>query len=326
MYLPKSYTAQLWLMLISMFCWGSWANTVKMTADWRFQSFYWDYVIGVLLGSIVWGVGPGGGSSFLSSLSNSPRSAILLAILSGVVFNAANQLLVAAIEVAGLAVAFPIGIGLALVLGVTLNYILAPAANPLLLFGGVILVALAIIVDALAYRKRERGRREISRRGIVISLTSGVLMGAFYPILTRAMQEPLALGPYTVVPYFAIGVALCALPLNQWMMRQPLSGSKVSLENYATAKPQWHLWALLGGFLWDCGLQCNLIASQAKLVGPAVSYAIGQGATMITAAWGVFVWREFRDAPPGTNRLLAVMFLLFLTGLSLIALAPLWHA
>lgn len=326
LYLPKTYTAQLALMILSMICWGSWANTVKMTAGWRFQSFYWDYVIGVLLGTALWGVGPGGGGAFLENMVKASISSVLLALTAGIVFNAANQLLVAAIDLAGLAVAFPIGIGLALVVGVSLNYLLAPAANPLLLFGGVILVAFAIVVDALAYRRREGRGHGISRRGIVISLSSGLLMGGFYPILTRAMRGPGALGPYTVAPYFAVGVVLCAIPLNRWMMHRPISGSTVSFENYTMARPRWHLWALLGGFIWDCGLQANLVASQAQLVGPAVSYAIGQGATMITAAWGVFIWKEFKDAPRGTNSLLAVMFLLFLVGLSLIALAPLWHA
>src|SRR5260370_38846698 len=137
-------------------------------------------------------------------------SAILLAAMAGLVFNAANQLLVAAIDLAGLAVAFPIGIGLALVVGVILNSLLAPAANPVLLFIGVALVAIAIFVDAIAYRKREREKPAISRLSIVITLVSGLLMGGFYPILARAMQGPASLDPYTVFPFFAMGLALRA--------------------------------------------------------------------------------------------------------------------
>ena len=325
MYLPSTYFAQLLFLVCSMVCWGSWANTIKMTAGWPFQSFYWDYTLGVLLGSLLWGLGLGGGGSFLHALGSAAPSSILLAILAGVVFNAANQLLVAAIDLAGLAVAFPIGIGLALVVGVLLNYLLAPAANPVLLFGGVALVAVAILVDAIAYRKRERERAAISRRGIIISLVSGLLMGGFYPILTSAMQGPRSLDAYAVVPFFAIGLALCAIPLNLFLMLRPINGPKVAFSTYMAARPAWHLWAIFGGVVWDSGLQFNLTASRAQLVGPAVSYAIGQGATMITAAWGVFVWHEFRNAPRGTNTLLTVMFLFFLAGLGLIALAPTWH-
>jgi glucose uptake protein len=324
LYLPSTYAAQLAFLFASMVCWGSWANTVKLTPGWRFQSFYWDYVIGVLLGSFLWGLGLGGGVQFLQRLGMASGASILWAILAGVVFNAANQLLVAAIDLAGLAVAFPVGIGLALVVGVSLNYLLAPAANPVLLFLGVALVAIAIVVDAIAYRKRERERPAISRLGVIITLISGLMMGGFYPLLTRAMQGEQALDAYTVVPFFAVGLALCAIPVNLWMMRQPMVGDPVAFSNYLNAKMSWHLWGIVGGIIWNSGLQANLVASRAQLVGPAVSYALGQGATMISAAWGVFIWREFRDAPAGTGRLLAVMFLFFLTGLGLIALAPAW--
>ncbi len=312
-------------MIGSMICWGSWANAVKLTPGWRFQSFYWDYVLGVLLGSFLWGLGLGGGTLFLSTLGQASGTAIVLAVLAGILFNAANQLLVAAIDLAGLAVAFPVGIGLALVVGVLLNYILAPAANPILLFAGVALVAVAIAVDAVAFRKREREKPRVSRLGIVISLAAGLMMGGFYPILTRAMQGPRALGAYTVVPFFALGLALCAIPVNLWFMRRPLVGDPVLFANYTSAPALWHLWGIVGGLIWGAGLQFNLAASRAQMVGPAVSYAIGQGATMISAAWGVFVWREFRNAPRGTGTLLAVMFLFFILGLGLIALAPAWR-
>jgi glucose uptake protein len=325
LYLPSTYAAQLAFLFASMVCWGSWANTVKLTPGWRFQSFYWDYVIGVLLGSFLWGLTLGGGGQFLARLGMASGTSILWAILAGVVFNAANQLLVAAIDLAGLAVAFPVGIGLALVVGVSLNYLLAPAANPVLLFLGVALVAIAIVVDAIAYRKRERERPAISRLGIIITLISGLMMGGFYPLLTRAMQGVGALDAYSVVPFFAVGLALCAIPVNLWMMRRPMVGEPVAFSNYLNAKASWHLWGIVGGIIWNSGLQSNLVASRAQLVGPAVSYALGQGATMISAAWGVFIWREFRDAPAGTGRLLAVMFLFFLTGLGLIALAPAWR-
>src|SRR5665213_550718 len=232
MFEPKTYVVQLALMIASMCCWGSWANTLKLTPGWRFQSFYWDYVVGLFLASLALGTVLGGGSEFWHGLTTPSTMAIGYALLSGIIFNAANQLLVAAIDLAGLAVAFPIGIGLALVIGVILNYLLAPAANPVLLFAGVLLVAIAIVVDAMAYRKRESDSGTVSRRGILISLLCGVLMGVFYPFLTRAMQGDAALGAYTVVPYFAIGVGLCALPLNYWLMKHPFTGTPVSFSDY----------------------------------------------------------------------------------------------
>lgn len=312
-------------MLLSMCFWGSWANTVKLTPGWPFQAFYWDYVLGVGAGSLLWGLLAGGGSGFLAGLAGASGLAVLLAIASGIIFNSANQLLIAAIDLAGLAVAFPVGIGIALIEGVILNYLLAPAAYLPLLAAGVVLVAIAIVLDAVAYRRREVSRPSISRLGIGLSIVSGVLMGLFYPVLTRSMQVARPLGPYTAVPWFAIGVGLCALPMNVWVSRRPFSGTPVSFSSYTGAKLPWHFWGLMGGIIWDCGLQANLVASRAQLVGPAVSYAIGQGATMISAAWGVFVWREFPGSSRTVSTLLTLMFLCFITGLTLIALAPTRH-
>src|SRR5436305_3501028 len=168
MYQPEAYWIALLFMFTSMFCWGSWANTMKLTPGWAFPLFYWDYVIGIILGSLLWGFTLGShgaaGISFFSDIAHADSTHIIFALLGGAVFNVANLLLVAAIDIAGLAVAFPIGIGLALVVGVLLNYFIAPQGNPMLLFGGVALVVLAIVLDAMAYRRRETTRSALSAR------------------------------------------------------------------------------------------------------------------------------------------------------------------
>lgn len=327
MYEPKSYAAQLAFMLLSMFCWGSWANTLNLSPGWPFQLFYWDYVLGILFASFAWGLTLGGGPHlFFAAIASASASHIGLAILAGIIFNAANLLLVAAIGVAGLAVAFPLGIGVALLLGVLLDYVLAPAANPLLLFTGVALIAIALAVDALAYRRRESGPRPTTSAGITLSLVAGVLMGLFYPFVERSLEGAGALGPYSVAPWFALGIALCTLPVNLWLMRHPLPGQhRTSFTEYADARPLWHFWGLLGGTIWCSGAVLNFISSRSVFVGPAVAYAIGQGATMVSAAWGVFVWHEFRSAPTAARRLVPLMFVLFLAGLGAIACAPVFR-
>ncbi len=311
-------------MLLSMVCWGSWANTLKLTPGWPLQLFYWDYVLGILLGSVAWGLALGGGTGVLfPAIANADHTHLLLAVVGGIIFNAANLLLVVAIEIAGLAVAFPLGIGLALVIGVLLNYAFSPAGNVWLLFGGVILVAIAIVIDAVAYRRREQHRTKVTARGILLSLLAGVLMGLFYPVVARSMHGSGALGPYSVVPVFAVGIALCNIPANLWLMRHPLPEQKpMRMSEYFGGRAAWHFWGLVGGLVWCSGAVLNFVASQARFVGPAISYAIGQGATMISAAWGVFVWHEFREAPAEARRLIPLMFLFFLLGLGAIALAP----
>jgi glucose uptake protein len=327
MYQPEAYAAALAFMITSMICWGSWANTMKLTMGYPFQLLYWDYVIGVIIGSLGWGLTlgslGGGPLSFLNNIRQADALHILFAVAGGAVFNVANLLLVAAIDIAGLAVAFPIGIGLALVVGVLLSYVIAPKGHPGLLFGGVALVILAIVLDALAYRRRESERRSLSVRGIWISLACGILMGTFYPLVTKSITGANSLGPYSVAFFFALGTAFCAIPVNYLLMKKPLTGAApVSMTHYAQAKPTWHLWGIVGGLIWCTGAVFSFVASHAQIVGPAISYAIGQGATMVSAIWGVFIWKEFANAPDSSRRLIPAMFLFFLLGLGSIAIAP----
>lgn len=327
MYQPEVYWISLLFMLTSMLCWGSWANTMKLTPGYSFQLFYWDYVVGVVFGSLCWGLtlgNWGGGSlSFAANIRAADMRHILLAVVGGVVFNLANLLLVAAIEIAGLAVAFPIGIGLALVVGVLLNYAISPKGSPLLLFGGMALVILAIVLDALAYFRREHQRRSISARGVWISIGCGLLMGIFYPLVSKALQGHAALGPYTVVFFFALGIAMCAIPVNYLLMKRPITGTPpVTSSQYFRTQPSWHAWGIVGGLIWCTGMVFNIVASHAQIVGPAVSYAIGQGATMVSAVWGVFIWKEFAHAPAASRKLIPAMFVFFLLGLGSIAMAP----
>jgi glucose uptake protein len=324
---PQTYTIALSLMLVSMLCWGSWANTVKLCPGYRFQLFYWDYVVGVLLGSLLWGLTLGSvgesGKAFLTAIAHTDAHHALLAGAGGVVFNIANLLLVAAIDIAGLAVAFPVGIGLALIVGSLMSYAVTPQGNPWLLFGGIALVLAAIVVDALAYRLREQTRAAMSRRGVVLCIVSGLLMGTFFPLVADSMTGAGSPGPYAAGFFFAIGVAVCAVPVNWIFMRKPLDGREpVGFGGYLRARGGWHVWGIVGGALWCTGAVMNFVASQAHLVGPAVSYSIGQGATMVSAAWGVFVWKEFGGAPQAAKRLLVWMFLLFVAGLTAVAIAP----
>ncbi len=338
MFLPQTYQAALFLMILSMLCWGSWANTLKLCPNFRFQLFYWDYAIGLALGAIVWGLTAGSmgntGASFWEALRNTPATAIVYAVCGGIIFNIANLLLVAAIDIAGLAVAFPVGIGLALIVGTVSSYFVHPAANPLLLFGGVALVTVAIVLDAAAYRKRDSTAKATTTRGIVLSLVAGLLMGSFYPLVAHAMAIgvifPGALAPtpapYAIALFFSIGVLLSTIPANLALMKKPLDGKPpVDGRDYGRAPMGWHIAGILGGFIWCTGAVANFVASQAHVsIGPAVSYSIGQGATMISACWGVFVWHEFAGAPRSAKLLLVFMFLFFLLGLGTIAIAPLY--
>ncbi len=316
--------------VITMFCWGSWANTQKLASKkWAFQLFYWDYSLGVLILSLLLAFTMGStgeeGRSFIPDLVQADGKAIGSALLGGVVFNLANLLIVVAINIAGMAVAFPIGIGLALVIGVVVNYIATPLGNPVFLFIGVTLVALAIILDAIAYRKSSTGKSSTTAKGIIISILGGILMGFFYRFVAASMVSDFAvpeagrLTPYTASVVFAIGLLLSNFAWNTFFMYRPVSGERATFAEYfKKGDTRLHLIGILGGIIWSLGMTFNIIAS--GQAGFAISYGLGQGATLIAALWGVFIWKEFGKAE-GLKGTLATMFLFYLAGLALIIVA-----
>lgn len=330
MFLLQSYPWAVVFCVITMLCWGSWANTQKLARKgWRFELFYWDYTIGVLLLTLLLGLTLGShgvdGRPFLADLAQASQSNILSALLGGAIFNLANILLVAAIDIAGMSVAFPVGIGLALVLGVIVNYSANPVGNAAVLFGGVAFVVLAILLDAVAYRKIPGGAAGVSTRGLILSVACGITMGFFYRFVAASMYsdftrpEPGKFGPYAAVFVFAVGIFLSNFVLNTFVMKKPFVGAPVSFSDYFKGDLRTHLTGILGGVIWGVGMSFNIIAS--GRAGFAISYGLGQGATMVAAFWGVFVWKEFRAAPAGTSKLITAMFACFLLGLALIILA-----
>src|SRR6266404_1013205 len=342
MLIPQTYAGALILIVLSMICWGSWANTFKLSGKWRFELFYYDYSLGVLLAAIIAAYtfgSMGDDLSFSDNLIVAGKRNMAWAVAGGVVFNLANMLLVAAISVAGLAVAFPVGIGLALVVGVVWNYFLNPQGNPILLTVGVVLVVGAIIVDALAYASHAAGAKTpapapagkgkmktppkaggAGLKGISLSLISGALMGSFYPLVEMgkgAGVDTAGLGPYAVAFMFALGVFFSTFIFNLYFLNLPVQGEPLSMFTYFQGTLKQHALGIAGGLLWCTGAIANFTAASAPKsveVGPAVSYAIGQGATMVSALWGLLVWKEFAGASPRVGVLVVIMLILFLCG------------
>ena len=331
MVIVESYPVAIVMCVVTMLCWGSWANTQKLASkEWRFQLFYWDYAIGVFLLSLIlaftMGSSGSGGRGFLSDLAQADGKWLASAFLGGVIFNLSNILLVAAIDIAGLAVAFPVGVGLALVLGVITTYIAKPEGNVPMLAAGVVGVMVAIVLDALAYKRLASTGRKTPMKGIVLSVAAGVLMGWFYSFVAQAMGainpatkalDAGKLSPYTAIVLFSAGLLASNFIWNSIVMAKPFSGPPVTYRDYFTkGNARLHLIGILGGIIWNVGMAFSIIAS--TTAGPALSYGLGQGATMVGAFWGVFIWKEFKGAPPGTNKLLAAMFLFYLIGLGIL--------
>lgn len=348
MFLLESYPIAVLFCVITMLCWGSWGNTQKAAGKtWRFELFYWDYVLGVLLMSLIFAFTLGShgewGRGFCADLSQASPQSLGWAFAGGVVFNIANIMLVAAIAIAGMSVAFPVGIGLALVLGVILNYLADQSGNAALLFGGVALVTVAILLNARAYgqlpQDEENSGGASKKKGLILAILCGVLMSLFYYFVASSLAKVEVSGtlldltaanmqkdgailqagkltPYTANVIFALGVFVSSFLVLPFLMAKPVVGTPVALSEYFRGSCQEHAWGIVGGCIWAVGMSLNVIA--AGVASPAVSYGLGQGATLIAAIWGVFIWREFKAAPQSTGKILAAMFLCFLIGLTLI--------
>jgi glucose uptake protein len=326
MFVPQLYAVALFMLIISMFGWGSWANCYKVCKNWRFELFYWDYVWGALiiinLLSLTLGrTDPLSPDSFFNNLQSAGGRNIFYAFLGGAIWNVANVILVAAIAVAGMAVAFPVGIGLAIIIGSVSSYIVTPVGNPWLLFGGIGLICLAILFDAMAYR-RLSGGTTVSTKGIILSLLAGVGVGAFFPFVAKSLVGENHLGPYGVCTVFSLGVLVSNIFFNYFMMRRPVVGPALTMGDYFRGGRREHILGIIAGIIWGTGTVANFVVSYAKTVGPAASFAIGQGATMVSAIFGVFLWKEFKGGGPAVTRMLALMFLFFILGLTAVALAP----
>jgi glucose uptake protein len=323
MFTPHSLGIALAMMITSAICWGSWANTYKGVKNYRFELFYWDYAVGIFLVSLVLALTMGSTShdadSFLNNVHSADATNIVSTMIGGAIFNLANLLLVAAIDMAGLAIAFPVSIGIALVVGVISSYALQPRGNAALLGAGVVCAFIAVVLDGKAYGSLAIAGRSVSKKSIVTCVVSGVLMGLWAPFVARAMTHGNTLGPYSIAVFLTLGALLSCAIWNVYFMKHPLVGEPVNFSGLFSGPISGHALGLLGGFIWGIGMVFNLVA--ASFTGVAISYAIGQSAPMVAALWGVLAWKEFAGAPSKAKMYLALMFIFYCVGILLVARA-----
>ncbi len=323
MFTPHNLNIALLMMITSAICWGSWANTFKGVKNYRFELFYWDYAVGIFLISLVLAFTMGStgnnANSFLNNVRSADTSNIVSTMVGGAIFNLANLLLVAAIDMAGLAIAFPVSIGIALVVGVVSSYILQPKGNGALLAAGVVCALIAVILDGKAYGSLASAGRAVSKKSIVTCVVSGVLMGLWAPFVAHAMTTGNTLGPYSIAVFLTLGALLSCFIWNIYFMKKPLVGEPVSFSGYFRGPASGHMLGLLGGVIWGTGMVFNLVA--ANFTGVAISYAIGQSAPMVAALWGVLAWKEFAGAGSKAKLYLGLMFVFYGLAILLVARA-----
>jgi len=323
MFTPHSLGIALLMMIATAVCWGSWANTFKGVKNYRFELFYWDYAVGIFLMALALAFTMGStandASSFLNNVRAADTSNIIYTLVGGAIFNLANLLLVAAIDMAGLAIAFPVSVGIALVVGVITSYLQQPKGNAILLATGVVCAVIAVILDGKAYGTLARSAGTTSQKSISTCIVSGVLMGLWSPFVAHAMSHGKTLGPYSVGVFLTLGALLSCLLWNIYFMQKPLVGQPVNFAEFFRGPALGHVLGLLGGAIWGTGTVFNLVA--ANFTGVAISYAIGQSAPMVAALWGILAWKEFQDAKPQAKTYLALMFAFYLLAILLVAKA-----
>jgi glucose uptake protein len=323
MYSPHTLDIALFMMITSAICWGSWANTFKGVKNYRFELFYWDYAVGIFLISLILAFTMGStgndSNSFLNNVHSADTTNIVSTMVGGAIFNLANLLLVAAIDMAGLAIAFPVSIGIALVVGTVLSYGLQPKGNVMFLGLGVVCAFIAVILDGKAYGSLAIAGRSVSKKSIVVCVVSGLLMGLWNPFVAYGATRGNALSPYSSVVFLTFGALLSCFIWNLYFMKKPLVGEPVSFSGFFSGPASGHVLGLLGGCIWGVGTVFNVVAGKATAF--AISYAIGQSAPMVAALWGVLAWKEFAGAPGKAKMYLAAMFVFYCVGILLVARA-----
>ena len=335
MFYVTNYTFAVCLCVVCMLCWGSWGNTQKLVGkSWRFELFYWDYVIGLLAFALAMGLtlgscGENANWGFIANLKASFGVTWLWPFAAGVVFNLSNILLSASIAVAGMSVAFPVGVGLALVGGTIFNYLIAPGGKPLsLIVAGLAIIVVSIICNALAFKAKSAGSSDASstKKGLILAAVAGLLMMWFSPLVNKVIdntftaEAPMAgkMTAYSAFFIFTLGLFLSNFIWNTIAMRKPVQGEPIldGAKRYFGGSAVTHLVGMLGGCIWGMGTLLSFVSAGAA--SPAIAYALGQGATLVSALWGILIWKEFAGAPKKSTYLNVAMIVLFIAGLAVL--------
>ena len=345
MILPQSASAVMFLMVLSLLCLGSWANFYKLAGKWRHELFYFDFAFGVMLATVLYAATVGNlgydGFSFWDDFLHAGKRQWVYAFVAGLIFNFGNMLLLTAVSVAGMAVAFPIGMGVAVLITTGINSATRPAGNALLVLLGCALIVASIVVNAMAYRiERVRRHEQLARagtakstrrptemKGIIIALVSGLLLGSFTPLMDKARLGDYGLGPYAVGALFTFAIFISSFVFNIFLINLPVHGDPLELGAYLDGKRKQHILGIAAGAVWCTGAIAALVASSAPEQlqgGPATRGLLGQGAPLIAALWGLLVWKEYRGGDMRVKTLLTLMIFLLACGLALVALAPLY--
>jgi len=334
--LPTTYASALLLLLLGFVCLGSWANTFRLAgARWRFELFYFDFAIGALLLAVVaaYTFGTlGSDLAFSDRMLVAGRAAQAYVMAAGFIFNLGNMLLVAAISLIGMSAAFPLSIGVALIIVAFFDF---TPGNVLFLVGGIVLMVPALLLDGVASRSRDvpqvnptktphrslqkaKGRK--TTKGVALGIVSGILLGCFYPVASKGMAGDFGLGPYAGSLLFCLGVLASTLMFNFYFMNIAIEGGPIRLNAYFTGQARQHFLGFGGGALWALGaLATSLAISSPSQTGlnRSLGFILPLASVLLAMLWGAMRWKEFATAPKSAKVCISLTAVLFTCSLVL---------
>jgi glucose uptake protein len=345
MILPQTSSLVLTIAVLSLLFLGAWATMFKAAGKWRFELFYFDFAFGVALTALIFSFTLGDlgydGFSFIDDLQHAGKRQWLFCFLAGVVLNLGNMLLMGAVSISGISVAFPISLGFSILISAALGLLVKAGGNPTLVMLGCVLIFTAIVVSAMAYRINAVQRHEQLARagvakstrrpnpikGILIAMFGGLLMGSVGGLIAKAREGDLGLGPYAISAVIGFGIFFSSLVFNIFFMNLPVEGEPVDFGAYFKSKPRQHVMGLFGGALWYCGLLGGMVAThvpEALQPAPLLRLMLGQGAPVVAAILGILFLRELKGSDMRVKVLAALMIILFVCGLAMIGLSPMY--
>jgi glucose uptake protein len=356
MYLPASYSSSLLILILAGVCWGSWANTQKLARPRRYELYSFDFILGLLAisaaAAFTFGSWNAAELTFQENFLVTGYRNIAWALGAGMVFSIGYTFLTAALSVSGLAVAFPVSMGIAVVVGAAWDFTTGIQKGALLALSGCLLVLIAIVIVAYAYgshldhlraairntalrpdprvKPAPRAARPASAaqaapsaaQPIVLCVISGFAFGFLRPMLDNARTGDNGVAPYSLVLLLGGGMLAMTLLMTPFLFNFPVSGGPLGLRDLSSGSAMQHLYGILGGALAGASLLGGFVVAAAPGaggVGPGIGYGIAQGGTVLAALWGLLVWREFGSASTRVRTLFAVVLILFALGVGVLS-------
>lgn len=342
MILPSSPFVCFLLILFGVVCWGSWVNTFKLGGKWRFELYYFDFAVGMLLAATVSAFTLGSlgfdGFLFMDDILQTGKRNLATAVVAGMIFNLGNMLLLGGVSIVGMSAALPMGLGLAALSAIAAGYVLHPSGNAVFLFGGAAVVTAAAVFFAISSQRyqalllEERAKAGllktsklvVSPKAVIASMAGGGILGISFPLLDLARTYGPTMGPYAASFMFAMGVFLSTFVLNLFFMNLPLQGAPVEIRDYfIKGSVKSHLLGLGGGIIWHLGLLSIAVAAAAEpayRTSPSVLVSLPHAAALVAFLYGALVWKEYARADSRVKNMLTMGLVLFAVGLILVAI------